>query len=308
MLHSIVPDDRFRPDEQLRLPLHQLTAALSTLRTLGVEFIAMDDLAARLAGPASKPFAAFTFDDGYRDTLQLALPVMQEFGAPFTVYIPTGMITREVDAWWIGLAELILAQDAVDLPNLGRRYDCRGEAAKARAYTLISALIREQPRALKEVSAAIGAGGIDVAALVDAEALTAEDVRLLARQPGVTIGGHTVSHPHLARLPTEAARAEMADNKRFLEQITQQPVAHLAYPFGYEEACGAREAAIAQAVGFKTAVTTRRGSILAEHAAHLHALPREPLSREDTPASIHCKISGLYRAVYSRWGDPVAHM
>ena len=71
---------------------------------------------------------------------------------------------------------------------------------------------------------------------------------------------------------------------------------------------GRLEADIAKAVGFRSAVTTRRGGLLPEHLRHLHELPREPLTRADTPSSLRCKVDGFYRALHSRLGDPVARM
>ena len=71
----------------------------------------------RLETPTARPFVALTFDDGYADNLTNALPVMEKFAAPFTVYVTTGMITREIDAWWFGVAELVRTRDHIDLPE-----------------------------------------------------------------------------------------------------------------------------------------------------------------------------------------------
>jgi peptidoglycan/xylan/chitin deacetylase (PgdA/CDA1 family) len=308
MLHSVVDGTGFYPDAGLRCSDSQLAEALGWLRESGVELVSLDEAIARLAGPAGVPFATFTFDDGYDDTLTRALPVMERFGAAFTVYVTTGMITREIDAWWLGLAELVRSRDRVELAGLGASFDCRDAASKVATHSAIESLVRRDPRALAPVRAAISAAGIDIAALVDAEALTMEGLRELARHPLVTIGGHTVTHGSLAAASAELAREEMAANRRFLQDTVGAPIDHFAYPFGNAEACGEREAGIAASVGFRTAVTTRRGSIFPAHLRHLHALPREPLSGEDTRASVRCKMNGVYRALYSRWGDPVALM
>jgi peptidoglycan/xylan/chitin deacetylase (PgdA/CDA1 family) len=100
----------------------------------------------------------------------------------------------------------------------------------------------------------------------------------------------------------------MIECRHALEDTIGRDVVHFAYPFGHANACGPREARIAHAAGFRTAVTTRRGTLFPAHLDHLHALPREPLNGNDTPASLRCKIDGVYRAVYSTLGDPVAHM
>jgi peptidoglycan/xylan/chitin deacetylase (PgdA/CDA1 family) len=53
---------------------------------------------------------------------------------------------------------------------------------------------------------------------------------------------------------------------------------HFAYPYGDRIAAGPREFALARAVGFKTAVTTRPGMMFAKNAQHLTALPRVSLN------------------------------
>lgn len=55
---------------------------------------------------------------------------------------------------------------------------------------------------------------------------------------------------------------------------------HFSYPYGDPESAGTREFRIAEELGFKTAVTTRKGVIFPEHADHLTALPRVSLNGE----------------------------
>jgi peptidoglycan/xylan/chitin deacetylase (PgdA/CDA1 family) len=63
-----------------------------------------------------------------------------------------------------------------------------------------------------------------------------------------------------------------------IEDALQRPVVHLAYPYGDRHAAGAREFALAQAAGYKTAVTTRPGMVFPESGRHLTALPRVSLN------------------------------
>lgn len=306
-LHSIVDDNAFHPDHTLRCPVGKLEWMLRRLRQQRLDFVTLDAAVERLSAPAAKPFVAFTFDDGFADNLTKALPVMEKFAAPFTVYVPTGMIARDIDAWWFGVAALIRSRDRIELPALGR-FECADRAGKQRTYSAIETAIHENFDLLPAVREAFAAAGIELGALVDQEALTEKQLRVLSQHPLVTIGGHTTTHLNLARAPAATVHWEMAENRELLEKLTEKPVVHNAYPFGHSGACGAREAEISGAVGFRTAVTTRPGTIFPEHLHHLHALPRVCLSGAESASTLHCKLNGLSRAINSRLGDPVAGM
>jgi peptidoglycan/xylan/chitin deacetylase (PgdA/CDA1 family) len=115
--------------------------------------------------------------------------------------------------------------------------------------------------------------GISLPALNDAYFLGERDLRVLARHPLVSIGGHTTSHAALATLDEGAARAELADNRRYLEDLLQLPVRHVAYPYGTFGACGPREEHLASEVGFQTAVTTQQQRLY-DDKVNPFALPR----------------------------------
>ena len=71
-------------------------------------------------------------------------------------------------------------------------------------------------------------------------------------QEGVEIGAHTMTHPFLTRLPSEAARAEIADSKKALEDGTGRAVRLFAYPYGDVSDAVAR---MAEEAGFEAAYT-----------------------------------------------------
>jgi peptidoglycan/xylan/chitin deacetylase (PgdA/CDA1 family) len=307
-LHSVVDDVAAYPDDSLRCSVSQLAWSLRWLQDQGVEFVSLDEAVARLGARKTRPFAAFTFDDGYADNLTHALPIMERFAAPFTVYVTTGMVTREVDAWWFGLAALVRSQQRIELPGLGRRFECPDPASKKRTFRTIESAIHGNFDVLPHVRAAIAEKQIDCSALVDREALTEEQLRRLAQHPLVTIGGHTTTHRNLAQASAAAVRWEMAENRKYLQAATGTPVEHFAYPFGHRRACGRREAEISRSVGFRTAATTLQGALFPDHADHLHALPRIHLACDDTRSTLRCKADGVYQAIQTRWGNPVARM
>jgi peptidoglycan/xylan/chitin deacetylase (PgdA/CDA1 family) len=307
-LHSVVDDGAFYPDHTLRCSSGQLERALRWLKNEGLDFVSLDEGVRRLNGENPRPFACFTFDDGYADNFTRALPIMERFGAPFTVYVTTGMVTREIDAWWFGLADLVRSRDRVELDAARLSLECPDLARKKIAFKTIESLVHKDFGLLPHLRETIAKSTIDCRALVDREALSEDQLRRLARHPLVTIGGHTTTHRNLAEASAPEVHREMAENRRFLQDATGHPVEHFAYPFGHERACGDREAGICREIGFRTAVTTRAGALFAEHAHDLHALPRICLADDDTSSTLRCKVDGVYRAIHSRFGDPVARM
>jgi peptidoglycan/xylan/chitin deacetylase (PgdA/CDA1 family) len=232
---------------------------------------------------------------------------MEKFAAPFTLYVNTGMINRDIDAWWFGVAALTRTRDRIDLPEIGH-FNCVDRAAKQHAYVAIEAAVHANFDLLPVIRRAIADAGIEIAAEVDREALTVHQLKQLSQHPLVAIGGHTTTHRNLARASAAAVRAEMAENRKFLQDLTGIAVTHNAYPFGHSGACGEREADISRSLGFRTAVTTRVGTIFPEHRHHLHALPRICLNHDETGATLQCKLNGFNRAIASRFGDPIARM
>ncbi len=81
-------------------------------------------------------------------------------------------------------------------------------------------------------------------------ALTVEQLQELAQDGLCTIGVHTVSHPHLAELTYEEQYREIAESKKYLEQVIGQKVEHMSYPHGSYNDDSVK---IAEVCGFKTA-------------------------------------------------------
>jgi peptidoglycan/xylan/chitin deacetylase (PgdA/CDA1 family) len=90
---------------------------------------------------------------------------------------------------------------------------------------------------------------------------------------GMAVGGHTVNHPILARLPIDEARQEIVAGKQALEAMLQSPVTSFAYPNGRPgQDYQAEHVGLARAAGFTTAVSTCPGAAAA-HSDPLQ-LPR----------------------------------
>ncbi len=113
------PATGYAPNRALEITPRFLEVALDVVAREGFELVSLDEARRRLADGESSPFAALTFDDGYRDTLEAALPVLERRDVPFTVYCATGFIERTARLWWLELDSLIHPIGRARVPILG---------------------------------------------------------------------------------------------------------------------------------------------------------------------------------------------
>jgi len=286
MLHHVRPrrTGAFQPNHHLEIEPEFLRAVLSHLGAHDIEIVTMDEVHQRLAeGNFSRRFAAFTLDDGYRDNRDFALPVFREFGAPCAVYVTSDFAEGSGRLWWVALERVIANAASIEVEIGGEAIRMRtaSPGAKQAAFDRLHDWLRGLPGEhdlRREVSALCRRHGVDEAAIAGELCLSWEELKSFAGDPLVTIGAHTVSHCNLARQAEDVALGELSASRYRIEQALGREVLHLAYPYGDKCAAGPREFALAQAAGFKTAVTTRPGMVFPESAGHLTALQRVSLN------------------------------
>jgi len=286
MLHRVRPPtgDAFQPNRHLEITPDFLRTTLEHLREQRIDIVTMDDVHRRMIkGDFTRRFACFTFDDGYRDNRDHALPVMREFDAPLTVYVASDFAQGTGRLWWVALEMAIAGRDVLELTLDGNqvRLDAATADAKQIAFNRIHDWLRRLPtdsNVQDEVGKLCAQSDIDDATISRDLCMSWDELRPFADDPLVTIGAHTVSHCNLAHARDEIARQEMVLSRDRIEAALQLPVRHFAYPYGDKAAAAAREFETTRSLGFATAVTTRPGMIFTDHAGHLTALPRISLN------------------------------
>ncbi len=279
MFHHVRPprDDPFQPNALLEITPDFLDRVLTLAARHGYEFVGLDEVPARLAEPG-RPFAALTFDDGYRDNVDHAMPILERHGAPWTLFVTTDYASGAGRLWWIELEEVVRRRAGLDLVEAGatRLVPARTPQEKHAAFAAAYRALRAGPEALLRDTLArwCDETGIDTSALVRELCLGWDDLARVAGRPGVTIGAHTLTHPMLAKHPRALADREIREPRTILAGRLGREIRHLAYPVGDPGSAGRREFEIARDAGYATAVTTRPGHLHAGHAGHPTALPR----------------------------------
>ena len=269
----------FAPNHGITVSAAFLARIIELLQQRGYELVTMAEAERRIAaGDASRKFANLSFDDGYRDTFEVALPVFAAKRVPMTLYLTTGFLDGEHFAWWDALEHLLRARDRIVAPwhDGAQALETRTSAQKEQAFGVIRARVMRMRRTAREefFRSLAKTCEFDLEASVLAERLTWDMVETMRDSGLVELGAHTVSHCVLANETAAAVRSEMIRGRERLESRLGIQVRHFAYPFGGRAEVGARETILAADAGFTTAVTTRHANLQLEHRRHLHALPR----------------------------------
>jgi len=203
--------------------------------------------------------ACVTFDDGYADNATVALPILKRYGIPATVFVSAGYLDGG-RMWNDTIVEALRTHPDkhLDLGDIGLPGYTLGDntARRHAAYDIIRRSKYQEMARRDEVAARVAqASGLLPADLM----MTTAQLRTLHQQ-GIEIGGHTVSHPILARLPVARAREEIAQGKAALEALIGAPLRLFAYPNGQPDMDYTDDhVALVKEAGFVAAVSTNWG-------------------------------------------------
>jgi len=251
------------------------------------------------AGRLPEKAAVVTFDDGYKDNLTVALPILEKYDVPATIYVCTGIVEGTTPLWWYDHERLLEERSELEFSWRERSFRWplstfqeRGVALAA-LNELFKTLHPDEQNELLATIRGTPKREISTYSTIDSPALTWDEVRILDKHPLITIGAHTKSHPVLSTLSYPDLVDELREGRRYLEEQLGHQVFHFAYPFGSVQEAGAREYLAARKEGYHSAVTTTPAHLLDKHAECVHALPRIAINYDDTIDSFCWKLSGI---------------
>ncbi|MBV8502230.1 MAG: polysaccharide deacetylase family protein [Paucibacter sp.] len=202
-----------------------------------------------------------TFDDGYADNLHIAAPILHKHGLSATVFVATGFL--DGGRMWNDTVIEVLRRapgGRVDGRELGLKlYELESALSRRRAALDVIDTIKYLPVAERVSKAEALACLCGIAPPTDLM-LSSDELRRLRGQ-GIAIGGHTVSHPILARLDPAAAREEISAGREQLQMLLGERIGLFAYPNGRPGRDYLPEhAEMVRELGFDAAVSTRWGA------------------------------------------------
>nr|WP_316639059.1 polysaccharide deacetylase family protein [uncultured Roseateles sp.] len=215
-----------------------------------------------------------TFDDGYADNAEIALPILQRHGLKASFFVSSGFLDGG-RMWNDSVIECLRASRlaSVDLGEFSlsrlplESIEQRQQAVQALLPRIKYLSLDERETALARLRRLCA-----VEHLPQDLMMSTEQLRSLHRA-GMEIGGHTVSHPILTTLDGLQAEREIAQGRQRLQELIDTPVQVFAYPNGKPgQDYDASHAALVRKLGFRAAVSTAAGAAAA--GADLFQLPR----------------------------------
>ncbi len=238
-----------------------------------VPLLTLGELIARIetGAPWRGLSAVLTFDDGYRDNFEVAVPILREYQVPATFFIPTEFLETPRPPWWDLVAYVIKKTQARRLTLPRNQNDIASPLVidldvmprTTAIMTIIGAFLDDT---IADHHWFLDRLAIEAEVIVDCEDLgralfmTWEQVRQVAGcSPDLTIGSHAHSHRKLAKLDEGAERSELAGSKQLLESRIGREVNALAYPFGWEGTFTSVTKSLAAEAGYRLALASRPG-------------------------------------------------
>jgi peptidoglycan/xylan/chitin deacetylase (PgdA/CDA1 family) len=253
----------------------------------------LDDVVEWLAAGAKGPSrVAITIDDGYPDTLSVALPELERLGLPATLFLSTAppetgesiwtdrlrwlmkyARARELEAPWLGLPRLSLASTDSRLNALAR---------------LLGLLKVSGPAVIEQTLARL-----ESTLVADGPPLRTigwPDVRRLVSGRSIRLGAHTHRHYPLSRLTDDEQEHEVKHCLGLIQERAGVRVTSFAYPNGQPPDYDARTIGLLRRLGLRCALTTRPGQ--ARSGQDLFELPRIHTSEPSLPV-FAARLAGL---------------
>ncbi|MGB0010783.1 MAG: polysaccharide deacetylase family protein [Candidatus Sulfotelmatobacter sp.] len=265
MYHSVLPDPSQWADTYGEIA-HSEFVFRAQMELLAREFrpISLDEAIKHIHNGSNLPrrSVVVTFDDGYADNYDVAMPVLNRAGVPATFYVTVDCVENKRLPW---PSRLRFAFRNTKLSTWsdpeGKNWPLNVPAEREVAFLSGCDACCQLSGAAQENFVVGVERELDakIPCQQDSLMLTYEQMRALQRH-GHIVGSHTMTHPNMAYIKADDAVRELTESKRHLEFNLETPIRHFSYPCpALSPHWSTKTAEQTQVAGYETAVTTDNG-------------------------------------------------
>lgn len=212
-----------------------------------------------------KKSVIITFDDGYVDNYNNALPILEKYKVPATFFISTGNLGTYNEYWDLDFIRMIKYRQNNMLILDGKKYILKNneeQMIREIHLKLYSTNEIRRKELLKKIEQQLNPK-IKYKPLY--RCMNKEELKKLSESKYVTIGAHTVNHVRLFMEDYQKQYEEIRKSKEILELITKKTIKYFAYPFGKNRGryldYSNETIEILKEIGFEKAVTVGNLSV-----------------------------------------------
>ena len=296
--HRVLPYEKI--SEDLDVGLAVLTSnfekQIKLLKT-NYNIVPIDELINNLKSKRKEKFLlSITFDDGYKDNLNFALPILEHYKIPATIYVTTRFLDTDVWMWWYELKEIINQKDYLkfNYKEHNYYYELKNYRQKIQAFKNLRKLflnlrVNEQLELLEIATENKKRKNYSKICL------DSKDLKTLDKNSLITIGAHTHTHTNLKILNKDEAIYDICKCIKTLENLLKHKVKHFAYPYGGVDHVGHREHEIIKNLNFSSAVTD---GVYPIKDGNLFSLPRIHVGKNANEKEINNHLTGFYNLAF----------
>ena len=226
--------------------------------------LSVDDF---LAYEGREDVVTITFDDGFADFYQKALPILEETEIPATIFVTTGKMDTEEELWTSEIMRLLYLNDSgcekLSLTVMGKQvfFPISTIEQRGKAYRSIRQILMQVSGAEVEELLADMRNQLDMDAMGRQEYLflSHKQCKELAEHPLITVGAHTVSHVSVGKVEDTVMECEIQTSIEQLQNTLSEQIRYFAYPFGSKADYSLKAIEQLRKCGIKAAFTTCSG-------------------------------------------------
>ena len=244
---------------------------------------------------SGKPLACITFDDGFKDNMIYALPILEKYKCPASFYMITGCIDKGLPTWphlYSNVFENTRKMKLViNSQELGIQVDKHFKSEHERiqyGVDLVKKIRFVSPQDAKTLLDVVKQSFNDVEDPHNMM-MTWTEVKQLCKS-GYPVGSHTYTHPKLSAVKDdEQLKYEMVHSGERIRELCGEFPATIAYPFGLTDE---RVMKIAQEAGYKYGLTVTQQAYKPDTDNNLMAIPRIDIYAEKSWLKTNMRITG----------------